>query len=292
MEDSERLPRKLAAILYADVAGYSRLTGEDEDATHRKLSEYLDLISAVVPRHRGREMHYAGDAVLAMFEAVIDALTCAIGIQEELEVRSEESDQDRRLAFRIGLNLGDVIEDRGDIYGDGVNVAARLENLAEPGGICISEAVRGAVGKKLGLEYEFLGEREVKNIAEPVRVYRIVLDETAPIRVVTRKVSRAIVVTTALAALVIAVSVGLLVRLPGEPADPIPAMPTGPIVAVLPFTNMSDDPEQEYFSDGITEEIITELTRFRTLHVLSRNSTFQYKGNTVDVRSVGGPLYC
>ena len=143
----ERLPRRLAAILYADVAGYSRLTGEDEDATHRSLSEYLDLISSTVDQHRGRVMHYAGDAVLAKFDAVIDALSGAVAIQNALQVRNRELPDERKVQFRIGINLGDVIEDREDIYGDGVNVAARLESLADPGGICISESVRTARGK-------------------------------------------------------------------------------------------------------------------------------------------------
>jgi class 3 adenylate cyclase/DNA-binding NarL/FixJ family response regulator len=171
-----RLPRKLAAILYADVAGYSRLTGEREDATHRRLGEYLDLISTTTDRHRGRIMHYAGDAVLAMFEAVVDALSCAVEIQSDLKIRNEDLRDERRLQFRIGVNLGDVIEDRGDIYGDGVNIAARLENLAEPGGICISESVHTAVGRELVLGYESIGKQQVKNIDKPVHAYRVVLD--------------------------------------------------------------------------------------------------------------------
>jgi class 3 adenylate cyclase len=171
MED--RLPRKLAAILYADVAGYSRLTGDDEDATHRTLSEYLDLVSSIIENHRGQVMHYAGDAVLARFDAVLDTLSSAADIQTEINSRNESLPDERRVRFRIGVNLGDVIEDRGDIYGDGVNVAARLEALAEPGGICISDAVRTALGKKLPFEYVFIGEQAVKNIDEPVRAYRV-----------------------------------------------------------------------------------------------------------------------
>ena len=152
MED--RLPRKLAAILYADVAGYSRLTGDDEDATHRTLSEYLDLIALTIETHNGQVMHYAGDAVLAKFDAVFDALSSATDIQRQLAVRNEDLAYERKVHFRIGVNLGDVIEDRGDIYGDGVNIAARLESIADPGGICVSEAVRSAVKKKLELSYE------------------------------------------------------------------------------------------------------------------------------------------
>lgn len=174
---TDRLPRKLAAVLYADVAGYSRLTGEDEDGTHRRLSEYLDLITETIGLHQGKVIHYAGDAVLADFGTVTDALACAMSIQSELADRNQDLPAERKVQFRIGVNLGEVIVDRDDIYGDGVNVAARLEDLAEPGGICVSEAVRGAVGRKLKLSYEFLGEREVKNIAELVRAYKVTLDE-------------------------------------------------------------------------------------------------------------------
>ncbi len=169
--ESEHLPRKLAAILYADVAGYSRLTGEDEDATHRVLAAYLDLITATIESLGGQVVHYAGDAVLARFDAVVDAISSAVRIQNQINTRNQEVPDDRKVQFRIGVNLGDVIEDRGDIYGDGVNVAARLESLPEPGGICISESVRTAVGKKLPHDYEFMGEQEVKNI-EPPRVFR------------------------------------------------------------------------------------------------------------------------
>jgi len=170
--DSDRLPRKLAAILYADVADYSRLTGQDEDATHRQLGEYLDLITGSVEQQHGHVMHYAGDAVLAKFDAVVDALSCATAVQRELEERNADLPDERRLQFRIGVNLGDVIEDRGDIYGDGVNIAARLESLADPGGICVSESVYDAVSNSLPFSYEFMGEQKVKNIEKPVRVYR------------------------------------------------------------------------------------------------------------------------
>jgi adenylate cyclase len=259
MEHSDRLPRKLAAILYADVAGYSRLTGDDEDATHRTLSEYLDLISSSVESHRGRIMHYAGDAVLAMFNAVTDALACASAIQEDLKTRSEGSPEGRRLKFRIGLNLGDVIEDRGDIYGDGVNIAARLESLAEPGGICISGTVYDAIGNKLPIQYEFMGEQQVKNIEKPVRAYRVLQDTNEDME---------------------AVSSGPLTL----------ESPDKPSIAVLPFTNMSGDPEQEYFSDGITEDIITELSRFPTLFVIARHSSFAFRAQTFDVKEIGGKL--
>jgi adenylate cyclase len=257
--DSERLPRKLAAILYADVAEYSRLTGEDEDATHRRLSEYLDLIASTVDQHRGRVMHYAGDAVLAKFEAVIDALSGAVAIQDELQTRNQDLPDERKVQFRIGVNLGDVIEDREDIYGDGVNVAARLESLADPGGICISESVRTAVGKKLELGFEFMGEQEVKNISEPVSAYRVAPYSSDGNRTTTSSPRN--------------------IEIPDKPS-----------IAVLPFTNMSGDPEQEYFSDGITEDIITELSRFSALFVIARHSSFVFKGQTIDLKEVGGRL--
>jgi len=251
----EPLPRKLAAILYADVAGYSRLTGEDEDATHRRLSDYLDIISTIVERHRGRVMHYAGDAVLAMFGAVVDALSGAVAIQSELHERNETLTDERKIQFRIGVNLGDVIEDRGDIYGDGVNVAARLESLGEPGGICISSVVHDAIGTKLPLDYEFMGEQNVKNILQPVRAYRVNWTEPET-------------------------------RSGRPPKAPV----TVRAVAVLPFANIGDDPEQEYFSDGLTEDIITALSYWRAFPVIARNSTFTYKGVSVRVQQVAEEL--
>jgi adenylate cyclase len=255
----KRLPRKLAAILYADVAGYSRLTGEDEDATHRALSEYLDLISNTIESHGGKVMHYAGDAVLAKFEAVVDTMSAAIEIQNNLHARNEDLPRERRVEFRVGVNLGDVIEDRGDIYGDGVNVAARLESLADPGGICISDAVRTAAGNKLALDYEDMGEQEVKNIEDPVRAYKVMMSAREESK--TEEAEKR----------------GL-------------ELPDKPSIAVLPFTNMSGDPEQEYFSDGITEDIITELSRFPVLFVIARHSSFAFKGKKLDIQEVGQKL--
>jgi adenylate cyclase len=255
----DRLPRKLAAILYADVAGYSRLTGEDEDATHLALSEYLDLISTTIESHRGQVMHYAGDAVLAKFEAVVDALSAAVGIQDELWARNQGLPDERKVQFRIGLNLGDVIEDRGDIYGDGVNVAARLESLAEPGGVCISDAVRTAIGKKLPYQYASIGEQRVKNIEEPVRAYQVVVDS------------------------------GVIQKSPPveQSANSVAVEQS---IAVLPFDNLGGDQEQEYFVDGLIEDIITELSKNPDLLVIARNSTFAYKGVAVDARELGEKL--
>ena len=204
-------------------------------------------------------MHYAGDAVLAMFEAVVDEVSCATAIQEKLRERNQELPDERKVQFRIGVNLGDVIEDRGDIYGDGVNVAARLESLAEPGGICIAGAVHDAVGARLPLVYEFMGEQSVKNIKHSVRAYRVLVD--------SEEESKAA---------------------PSE--KPLLELPDKPSIAVLPFTNMSGDPEQEYFSDGISEDIITELSRFPMFFVIARNSSFLFKGQSVDMKEIGSSL--
>jgi TolB-like protein/class 3 adenylate cyclase/tetratricopeptide (TPR) repeat protein len=303
--DSERLPRKLAAILYADVAGYSRLTGEDEDATHRRLSAYLDLIAAAVGQYRGRVVHYAGDAVLAMFDAAADALTCAAAVQRDLESHNRDLHDARRIEFRIGVNLGDVIEDRGDIYGDGVNVAARLESLAKPGGICISESVRLAVGARLPLEYDFLGEQQVKNISEPVRAYHARLNDGAELptaespkgsSTVARGPRRMVAVLLGLALAVVIIGglvywqswqSGMGVQLDGQPS---PALPDKPSIVVLPFANMSGEPEQEYFADGMTDDLITDLSKISGLFVISRNSAFTYKGRHVEVKSIGKAL--
>jgi adenylate cyclase len=255
----KKLDRKLAAILYADVAGYSRLTGDDEEGTHHRLSHCLDLITETINNHDGNVVHYAGDAVLADFSTVSNALACAVEIQQQLRKQNADLPEDRRVEFRIGLNLGEVIMDRGDIYGDGVNVAARLESLAEPGGICISESVRTAIGKKLDLGYESMGEQQVKNITEPVRAYRVLMEPREEQKVISPEKSA--------------------LELPDKPS-----------IAVLPFDNMSGDPEQEYFSDGITEDIITELSRFSSLFVIARNSSFAFKGQSIDVKSIAREL--
>ena len=249
------LERKLAAILYADVAGYSRLSGIDEEGTHRILRDYLDLISASVETHKGRIVHYAGDAVLADFGTVVDALSCAAEIQSDLKESNRNRPDERRVQFRIGINLGDVIVDQGEIYGDGVNVAARLENLAEPGGICVSEAVRTAIGKKLPMDFTFLGEQQVKNIDQPVRAYRVRCDDPTS---------------------------------SNEPTPP--EIATKPSIVILAFDNMSNDSEQEYFSDGISEDLITELSKVAGLFVIARNSAFAYKGQPINVQQISQEL--
>jgi TolB-like protein/class 3 adenylate cyclase/Flp pilus assembly protein TadD len=302
MERPDRLPRKLAAILYADVAGYSRLTGKDEDTTHRRLSEYLDLIADHIARHGGHVMHYAGDAVLAMFDAVADAVLCAAQIQRSLEIHNADLPEEQKVRFRIGVNLGDVIEDRGDIYGDGVNVAARLESLAEPGGICIAGSIHDAVGTRLPLEYEFMGEQQVKNIEQPVRAYsaRVSIGSELPQPASIskpKKVSRTPFLTT-VASVVLLMVGGVLTWLhPWQLREESVSierlsfpLANKPSIAVLPFTNISDDPKQEYFVDGITDDLITDIAKLSGLFVIARNSVFTYKGRGVKVAKVAEEL--
>lgn len=296
--EPERLPRKLAAILYADVAGYSRLTGEDEEGTHRALSDYLDTITASIERHRGKVLHYAGDAVLAEFASVVDALTSAVDIQHDLKGRNDNLPDDRKVQFRIGINLGDVIVDRNEIYGDGVNIAARLETLAEPGGICISESVRTAISKKLPVDYEFLGEQEVKNIAEPVKAYHARLRPgevlPAPSAHPKGQWSMRHVVSTSAAGAVLVITVAMINWLkPWESESELDSVEapryTAP-VAVLPFKNLTGDPEMEAFADGLTEDIITDFAKFPDMFVIASNTVFTYKGRSINVQDVGRTL--
>jgi TolB-like protein/class 3 adenylate cyclase len=246
--------RRLAAILAADVAGYSRLMGADEEGTHERLKAHLqELVDPKITQHHGRVVKSTGDGLLAEFASVVDAVRCAVTVQQAMVERNTDFPSDQRLELRIGINLGDVIIDDQDIFGDGVNVAARLEALAEPGGISGSRVVRDQVRDKLDVAFEDRGEQQVKNIARPVHVYRIPVAGNAPAK------------------------------------GPLP-LPEKPSIAVLPFANMSGDPEQEYFADGMVEEIITALSRIRWLFVIARNSSFTYKGQAVDVKQVGREL--
>jgi len=260
---TQEVKRKLTAILSADVKGYSRLMGEDEKGTVRTLSAYKEVMTGLIQHHRGRVVGTAGDNMLAEFASVVDAVECAVEIQKDLKTRNAELPENRRMEFRIGVNLGDVIEDGEQILGDGVNIAARLESLSEAGGVCISGTAFDQVENKLSLGYEFLGEQTVKNIAKPVRVYRVLMEPGAAAR-------------------------GSL-EVTSKERMTLPLLDK-PSIAVLPFTNMSGDPEQEYFSDGITEDIITALSRFRWFFVIARNSTFTYKGKTMDVKTVAQDL--
>ena len=301
--------RKLAAILSADVVGYGKLMADDEAATVETLKKYRAAIARVVERRKGRVVNAPGDNILAEFPSAVEAVQAAVEIQQSIRGRNVELAPERRMEFRVGINLGDVIEeDDGTIYGDGVNIAARMEALAEDGGICISSTVYDAVEGKLDFGFDYLGEQPVKNIAKPVRVYRVRGEATtspaAPAFGSRRHRNQPILI--AAAALVVALIIAGVAwqQLTGSsgpeqvaksdttapPADPISALPDGPSIAVLPFAKMSGDSSQDYFADGMTERIISELARFRDLLVIARNSTFQYKGKAVDVREIAREL--
>lgn len=251
----ERIQRKLAAILAADVVGYSRLMGEDETGTLTALKQLrAELVDPTIADYRGRIVKLMGDGALVEFASAIDAVECAVAIQRDMSRRNAEISDGKSIIYRIGVNVGDVIIDGDDIYGDGVNIAARLEGLSEPGGVCISGMVFDYVKGKLDAGFEDLGQQQVKNIAEPVRAYRV---------------------TPA--------------SLTNEAPSDLP-LPEKPSIAVLPFDNMSDSHEQEYFSDGISEDLTTALSRFDWLFVVARNSAFTYKGGSIDVKKVGREL--
>ena len=348
---TQGVKRKLAAILSADVKGYSRLMGEDEKGTVRTLNMYKEVITALIQHHHGRVVDAVGDNILAEFASVVDAVECGVEIQKELKTRNGELPEIRRMEFRIGVNLGDVIEEGEQIYGDGVNIAARLESLAEAGGICISGTAYDQVENKLGLGYQFLGEQTVKNIAKPVRVYRVLLEPEAVGKVIVEKKAKPkqwrraaiglVVVLIVVAAIAIwklytppapqpevAPKEKITVAQPEKPsatvpispapsAEPAPKekvtpspekvakptppppkievaskermafpLPDKPSIAVLPFTNMSGEKEQEYFSDGLTGDIINALSKIPSVFVIAGNSTFTYKGKSVKVQQV------
>jgi len=297
--------RKLAAIFNADVAGYSRLMGEDEAATVKTLATYREVMSALIKQHRGRVVDSPGDNLLAEFASVVAAVQCAVAVQKEFQVRNAELPQDRRMEFRIGINLGDVIEEEGRIYGDGVNIAARLEALADPGGICISKTAFDHIESKLPLGYEYLGEETVKNIVKPVAAYRVLMEPRVTLAGEGKKEKavpfwrRKISLVGAIAVLVVLSSLAvrnfhlIFFRSFDEVASVekmVFPLSDKPSIAVLPFVNMSGDPEQEYFSDGITEEIITALSSTPNLFVIARHSAFIYKGRSVKLQQVGREL--
>ena len=290
MSNEEHVERKLAAILSTDVKGYSRLMGEDEEATLRTLTACREVIDALIHQHRGRIVGTAGDSVLAEFASVVDAVRCAVEIQQQLRAKNADSPVHRRMEFRIGINLGDVMVDGEQVYGDGVNIAARLESLAEAGGIFIAGTVYDQIENKLALNYEYLGEQTVKNIAKPVRVYRVVMEPEAAASA-SRDVLRQAQHERLSDPITLSQSKPVLSGVEGgnqqAPALPLPDKPS---IAVLPFVNMSSDPEQEYFSDGITEDLITDLSRLSGLFVIARNSTFTYKGKAVKIEEVGREL--
>jgi adenylate cyclase len=252
----ERAKRKLSAILSADVKGYSRLMQDDESSTVQTIKTYREVMTTFIRQYRGRVVDSQGDNILAEFASVVDAVECAEKIQEALKIRNDELPENRKMEFRIGINLGDVIVDGDKIYGEGLNIAARLEGLAEGGGICISETVYEHIKNKLSLDCNYLGEQYVKNIREPVRVYQIKMNDKTAFPGRNREV-----------------------KLPDKPS-----------IAVLPFINMSADKEQEYFCDGISEDILNDLTRLEDLHVVARTSSFAFKDKNLDIREIGMKL--
>jgi len=299
---TEDFKRKLTAILSADVKGYSRLMGEDEEATVRTITAHRKVITSVIEKYRGRVVDSPGDNILAEFVSVVDAAQSAVEIQEVIRAKNAELPEERRMEFRIGINLGDVIQEGERIYGDGVNIAARVEGLADPGGICISGSAYEQIENKLALGYDYIGEHTVKNIVKPIRVYRVptgpetlqkVTEETAP----TPQWQRA-AFAVVIALVVVAGGIALWKSYRPSPppmevasvekmAHPLPDKPS---IAVIPFNNLSGDPEQEFFSDGITEEIISALSRVPKLFVIARNSTFTYKDKPVKVQQVSEEL--
>ena len=252
----ERVQRRLAAIFAADMVAYSRLMEADETGTiARQKAHRAELVDPQIASHGGRIVKTTGDGMLVEFGSVVDATQCAVAIQRAMAEREADVGEEHRIQYRIGINLGDIVIDGDDILGDGVNVAARLEGLAEPGGVYISDVVHQSVAGKLDVAFEDLGEQQVKNISKPVHAYRVMLDGA-----------------------------------PAAPSAAPLALPDKPSIAVLPFDNLSGDPEQEYFTDGITEDIITSLSHLRQLYVTARNSTFSYKGQAMDVQLVASEL--
>src|SRR5882672_9183290 len=263
--------RKLAAILAADVAGYSRLMGADEEGTHERLKAHLrELVDPKIKEHRGRTVKNTGDGFLADFSSVVDAVRCAVDMQRGMAERNASVAATERIEFRIGINLGDVIVEEHDIFGDGVNIAARLEALAETGGICISRVVRDQIRDKLPYPFEDMGEQSVKNIARPIRAYRMSVDAVASTPLVAALAQPALSPQSAVAIV----------------AAPVPRLS----FVVLPFANLSNDPDHEYFADGVTDDLTTDLTRISGSFVIARNTGFTYKGKAVDVKQLGREL--
>ena len=252
MSDPTKISRRLVAVFAADVEGYSRLTGADEVGTLKGLTERRAILDRIIGEHRGRIANTAGDSVLAEFGSAVDAVQCAVDAQTALTEANSTQAPERRISFRIGIHIGDVMVRAGDLFGDGVNIAARLQTLANPGAVCISGATYDQVRKVLPVAFADLGVQQVKNIQEPIRAYQAVNEARDPA--------------------------------PLASTENLPPLPDKPSIAVLPFQNMSGDPEQEYFADGMVEEIITALSRFKWLFVIARNSSFTFKGKAVDIK--------
>ena len=304
----EKQKRKTAAILSANAEGFSRLMGEDEAATLQTLKAHRQMMCSLVEKNQGRVVDSSGGSLLAEFVSVVDALECAVEIQKELKGRNEELPKERRMPFRIGIHLGDVIEEEGKLYGDGVQVAAMLESMADGGGICVSRSAHDQVKNKLDVGYQSLGGHSVENIAEPIQVYRVVLEPGAAGKMIgkiwyrMKRWQRWQKVAVTIAVATFQVFLGLAVKNYLDPAVSTPGifsfftektalpLPDKPSIAVLSFENMTGDPKQEYFTDGFTEQIITSLSKISSLFVIARNSSFTYKGKPVKVRKVGREL--
>ena len=299
----ERDKRRISAVLSADVKGYSRLMGADESGTIRTLKVYREIVAELIQQYRGRVVDTPGDNLLAEFASVVDAVDSAVEIQKQLKLKNDKLPEERRMEFRIGVNLGDVVYEGENIYGNGVNIAARMESLADAGGICISGTAYDQIGKKLPFGYEYLGEKPVKNIEKPVRVYRLLLAPEDAGKVIGEKkllgrISRRAAITAIIILIVVAGGLaGWNLYLHQSQTKEVAELdkiafplPEKPSIAVLPFTNMSGNPEQEYFSDGITEDLITDLSKINNLFIIARNSTFTYKHKSVKINQVAEEL--
>ena len=297
---TQEVKRKLTAILSADVKGYSRLMGEDEKGTVRTLNEYKEVMTRLIQHHHGRVVDATGDNLMAEFASVVDAVECSVEIQKELKARNSQLPENRRMEFRIGINLGDVIEEERRIYGDGVNIAARIENLSEAGGVCISGTAYDQVENKLSLGYEYIGEQNVKNIAKPVRAYRVLMEPETAGKVIGEKKAKprkwqSVGIGLAVAVIVVVAAVVIwrsylrpTVLNEGASKEKMAfPLPDKPSIAVLPFVNMSEDPKQAFLGDALAEEVINGLAKLRQVFVIARNSSFTYKGKTVDVKQIG-----
>jgi len=299
MTDEQKVTRKLKAILSADVKGYSILMADDEVHTVKKLNEYRDSMADIIKSHSGRVVDAVGDNLLAEFSSAVDAVQCSVEIQRDLKQKNEELSEEKRLEFRIGINIGDVIHEEDRIYGSGVNVAARIEGLAEPGGVCISRNAYNHSKDKLKLGYEYFGEHTVKNIKDPVRVYKILMGPEDAGKLIGEE-QKSPLKTLAWSAIIVASIIFIAYLFVQKPAVPefepasiektaIP-LPEKPSIAVLPFDNMSGDKEQEYFSDGITDVLISSLAKIENLLVISKNSTFTYKGKHRNIQEIAKEL--
>jgi adenylate cyclase len=298
----EGFKRKLTAILSADVEGYSRLMGDDEEATVRTLTSYREVLSTLIKQHNGKVLDSPGDNLLAEFVSVVDAVQCAVAVQKEIKARNDELPESRKMQFRIGINLGDVIQEEERIYGDGVNIAARLEGLANPGGICISKTAFDQIESKLPYGYEFLGDQTVKNIAKPVGAYHVLMEPRVTVAGEPKKKKPAPMRKKAILAGGVALVVVIIVAViwnfyfrppPMEVASVekmVFPLPDKPSIAVLPFNNLSGDPAQDYIADGISENIISALSKISEMFVIASNSTFTYKGKPVKAQQVSEEL--